>query len=144
MRDRQQRGRFGPARALASVLGGALIVLAAGAGPALAADPSATATAPATSSPSASPSLGIGSAISTSRRPPASAMATLGVGAASGSAAPIESASSVPALLPTGVNAGHGTRTRVPLLSEIGAAVGGASLMLAFVLYYRRRPGSHF
>lgn len=142
MRARHQRSRFGPARALASVLGGTLIVLAAGAGPALAADPSATATAPATSSPASGPSLGIGSAISTSRRPPASAMATLGVDAASGSAGPIESTSSAPALLPTGVNAGHGARTAPPLLSDIGAGAALA-LLAGMLVQWRRRTGAH-
>jgi len=138
MRARHQRSRFGPARALASVLGGTLIVLAAGAGPALAADPSATAT----SSPASGPSLGIGSAISTSRRPPASAMATLGVDAASGSAGPIESTSSAPALLPTGVNAGHGARTAPPLLSDIGAGAALA-LLAGMLVQWRRRTGAH-
>jgi hypothetical protein len=144
MRDRQRRGWLSPVRALATVLGGTLIVLTATAAPALAdsGSPSSTPSATAASSPSSSPSLGIGSAISTSRRPPASALATLGVDAASGSAAPLESASSVPALLPTGVNAGHGAVTGTPLLSEVGAGVALA-LLAAVVLYRRRRTGTH-
>jgi hypothetical protein len=48
----------------------------------------------------------------------------------------------VPALLPTGVNAGHGSRTGAPLLSEVG---GGAALALlaGALLGYRRRTAAH-
>jgi hypothetical protein len=144
MRDRQRRGRVRPAGALATALGGTLIVLTVTAGPALAdsAAPSSTASAPASTSPTSSPSFGIGSAISTSRRPPTSAMATLGVDAASGSAAPLASTSSAPALLPTGVNAGQGAATRTPLLSEVGAGAALALLLVA-MRYGRRRTGAH-
>jgi len=69
-------------------------------------------------------------------------MATLGVDAASGSAGPIESTSSAPALLPTGVNAGHGARTAPPLLSDIGAGAALA-LLAGMLVQWRRRTGAH-
>jgi hypothetical protein len=48
-----------------------------------------------------------------------------------------------PAAIPTGVSAGHAVSDAVPLISEIGGAAGAVQLFVAFVLYYRRRPGSH-
>jgi hypothetical protein len=148
MRDRQHRTRRNPIRALAGTVGGVLIVLMAAAAPALAAPatpPSTTPTAtPAatTSAPTAQPSLGIGPAISTSRRPPTSTLGRLGVEAASDSASQVRAATSAPAPLPTGVNAGHGARGRVPAISEFGGAAA-LVLLVAGLLGYRRRAGTH-
>lgn len=151
MRNRQFPGWRSPVVALASLTGGVLIVLAA-AVPALAASAGTTTTGPATPLPAVSasasvslpagPSLGIGTAISTSRRPPASALATLGVDAASDSASQVQAATTAPALLPTGVNAGHGTSSGVPAISEFGGAAAVA-LLVGGLLGYRRRTGAH-
>jgi hypothetical protein len=148
MRDRQSRTRRNPMRAIAGAVGGALIVLMATAAPALAAStmPSSTAPtatpAPTTSSATAQPSLGVGPGISTSRRPPTSTLGRLGVDAASDSASQVRAATSAPAVLPTGVNAGHGASGRVPAISEFGAAAG--LVLLAGGLFgYRRRVGAH-
>lgn len=96
--------------------------------------PTTTVTAPAptttvtVSNAASSTSAGVGG-VSTSRHAPAVASDT-----------PI---AVPPAAIPTGVSAGHAISNAVPLISEIGGAAGAVLLFVAFLLYYRRRPGDH-
>jgi hypothetical protein len=48
-----------------------------------------------------------------------------------------------PTAVPTEVTAGQGISTALPLITEIAGTIGVTLLMLALVLSYRRRPGSH-
>jgi hypothetical protein len=98
--------------------------------------PTTTVTSTVTSTPtSAAPSTSSAVAgVSTSRHAPA----THGVQAVTDT--PI---SAPPTAIPTGVTAGRGISTTAPLITEIAGAIGVSLLMLALVLSYRRRPGSH-
>jgi hypothetical protein len=51
--------------------------------------------------------------------------------------------SAPPTAIPTGVTAGGGMSTALPLITEIAGTIGVTVLMLALVLSYSRRPGSH-